>query len=79
MNLPKRKQNESLVDWLTRAMQCDLDNRRYRDAMWLAQLISNIKWIERSPEDSAPDSADCCPVCGVYDDCVCPDDTEMPS
>jgi hypothetical protein len=35
-------------------------------------------WIERRPEDNAPDPADCCPVCGLYDDCVCPDDTELP-
>jgi hypothetical protein len=34
-------------------------------------------WIERRPEDGALDPEDCCPVCGVYDDCVCPDDTEM--
>jgi hypothetical protein len=31
-------------------------------------------WIERRPEDNAPDPADCCQVCGVYDDCVCPDE-----
>jgi hypothetical protein len=43
MKRPKRKQNESLVNWLTRAMQCDLDNRRYIDALWMAQLIRNIK------------------------------------
>jgi hypothetical protein len=31
-------------------------------------------WIERRPEDNAPDPEDCCPVCGTYDDCVCPEE-----
>jgi hypothetical protein len=34
-------------------------------------------WIERRPEDSLPDDpADCCPVCGAYDDCYCADNDE---
>jgi hypothetical protein len=43
MRLIKRKQRETLTAWLERAMIKQLDDGKFIDALWTAQLVSRIK------------------------------------